>query len=221
MRRRRNRGGSGKRRGRPDRQGEADGPIVGKGFWRADVRNRTGPSCPAKSPAAMFDMGGPADDAFGEDDFIDRPADRRHLLRIQPVAAIVDCDVRFGRGAVHDRRLFAQQMVDERLLKRPRLGQRVARAQRHRLAVLDPVEGERKGCRDETVQRGDGRGQPVGRRSVQVVERDERDMEEVGAASGVVARQRGDLRLHLRRRLGHDIEGVAGAHGWECSTVLG
>ncbi len=32
---------------------------------------------------------------------------------------------------------------------------------------------------------------------VQFVERDERDMEEVGAASGGVAGQRGDLRLHL------------------------
>lgn len=29
--------------------------------------------------------------------------------------------------------------------------------------------------------------------------------------------QRGDGRLHLRRRLGHDVEGVPGAHEWECS----
>ncbi len=48
---------------------------------------------------------------------------------------------------------------------------------------------------------------------MEVVERDERDMEEVGAARRIVARQRGDLRLHLRRRLGHDVEGVSGAHG--------
>ena len=162
----------------------------------------------------MFDMGGLADDAFHQDDLVDRPADRRHFLRIQPVAAIVDRDVRFGGGAVHDRRLFAQQMVDQRLLERPRLGQRLARAQRHRLAILDPVEAERERGRGEAVERGDGRGQPLGRRSVEVVERDERDVEEVGAASGVVARQRGDLRLHLRRRLGHDVEGVSGAHGW-------
>lgn len=56
---------------------------------------------------------------------------------------------------------------------------------------------------------------------MQVVERDERDMEQLGAAPGVVARQRGDRRLHLRRRLGHDIEGVPGTHGWECSMVWG
>lgn len=48
---------------------------------------------------------------------------------------------------------------------------------------------------------------------VEVVELDERDMEEVGAAPGVAQRQRGDRRLHLRRRLGHDVEGVPGAHG--------
>ena len=58
------------------------------------------------------------------------------------------------------------------------------------------------------------------RHGMQVVERGERDMEQLGAAPGVVARQRGDRRLHLRRRLGHDVEGVPGAHGWECSTVL-
>lgn len=46
-------------------------------------------------------------------------------------------------------------------------------------------------------------------------------MEEVGAARRVVARQRGDLRLHLGRGLGHDVEGVSGAHGWECSMVWG
>lgn len=157
-------------------------------------------------------MGGLADDAFGQDDLAHRPADRRHFLGVQPVAAIVDRNVRFGGGAVHDRRLRREQMVDQRLLERPRFGQRLARAQRHRLAVLDPVEAERKGRRDEAVQRGDGRGQPLGRRMVQVVERDQRDMEEVGAASGVVAGERGDLRLHLRRRLGHDVEGVPGAH---------
>lgn len=56
---------------------------------------------------------------------------------------------------------------------------------------------------------------------MEVVERDERDMEEVGAARRIVARQRGDLRLHLRRRLGHDVEGVSGAHGQECSMMLG
>lgn len=172
----------------------------------------------------MFDMGGLADDAFGQDDFVDRPADRRHFqrvqcLRTQPVAAIVDRDVWFGRGAVHDRRLRGEQMVHQRLLERPRFGQRIARAQRHRLAVLDPVEAKRKGCRDEAVQRGDGCGQPLGRHMVQVVERDERDMEEVGTARRIVARQRGDPRLNLRRRLGHDVEGVSGAHGWECSMV--
>ena len=136
----------------------------------------------------MFDMGGLADDAFHQDDLVDRPADRRHFLRVEAVAAIVDRDVRFGGGAVHDRRLFAQQMVHQRLLERPRLGQRIAGAQRHRLAVLDPVEAEREGGRGEAVQRGDGRGQPLRRRIMQVVERDQRDMEEVGAASGVVAR---------------------------------
>ncbi len=56
---------------------------------------------------------------------------------------------------------------------------------------------------------------------MQVIERDERDMEQVGAAPGIVARQRGDHRLHLRRRLGHDIEGVPGAHGWECAKLRG
>lgn len=172
---------------------------------------------PAKPPAAMFDMGGLADDAFHQDDFVDRPADRRRLfaqsLTAQPVAAIVDRDVGFGGGAVHDRRLFTQQMVHQRLLERPRLGQRIARAQRHRLAVLDPVEAEREGRRGKAVQRGDGCGQPLGRRIMQVVERDERDMEQVGAAPGVVARQGGDRRLRLRRRLGHDVEGVPGAHG--------
>lgn len=162
----------------------------------------------------MFDMGGLADDAFGQDDLVGRPADRRDFLGIQPVAAIVDRDMRLGGGAIHDRRLLAQQMVHQRLLERPRLGQWVARAQRHRLAVLDPVEAEREGRRDEAVERGDGRRQPLGRRIVEVVERDERDMEEVGAAPGVVARQRGDLRLHVPRRLGHDVEGVPGAHGW-------
>ena len=44
---------------------------------------------PAWFPAAVFDMGGLADDAFGRDDLVDRPADRRHFLCIQPVAAIV------------------------------------------------------------------------------------------------------------------------------------
>ena len=162
-------------------------------------------------------MGGLADDAFGQDDLVDRPADRRHFLaqslRAQAVAAIVDRYVRFGGGAVHDRRLLAQQMVDQRLLKRPRPGQRIAGAQRHRLAVFDPVKAEREGGYGEAVQRGDGRGQPLGRRIMQVVERDERDMEEVGAARRIVARQGGDLRLHLRRWLGHDVEGVSGAHG--------
>jgi len=56
---------------------------------------------------------------------------------------------------------------------------------------------------------------------VEVVERDERDMEEVGPAPGVVTRQRGYRRLHLRRRLGHDVEGVPGAHGRECSMGWG
>jgi hypothetical protein len=56
---------------------------------------------------------------------------------------------------------------------------------------------------------------------MQVVERDERDMEEVGPAPGIVARQRDDLRLHLRRRLGHDVEGGSGAHRRECSMMWG
>lgn len=56
---------------------------------------------------------------------------------------------------------------------------------------------------------------------MQVVERDERDMEEVGTARRIVTGQRGDLRLHLRRRFRHDVEGVSGAHGWECSMVWG
>lgn len=160
----------------------------------------------------MFDMRGLADDAFGQDDLVHRPADRRDLLGAQPVAAIVDRDMRFGGGTVHDRRLCGEQMVHQRLLERPRFGQRFARAQSHRLAVLDPVEAEREGRRGEAVERGDGRGQPLGRRIMQVIERDERDMEEVGAARRIVARKRGDRRLHLRRRLGHDIEGVPGAH---------
>jgi hypothetical protein len=46
-------------------------------------------------------------------------------------------------------------------------------------------------------------------------------MEGVGPASGVVARKRDDGSLHLGRRLGHDVEGVPGAHGWECSMVCG
>ncbi|RYD41875.1 MAG: HNH endonuclease [Sphingomonadales bacterium] len=54
---------------------------------------------------------------------------------------------------------------------------------------------------------------------MQVVERDERDMEEVGPARRIVARQRGDLRLHLRRRLGHDVERVSGAHWGECNIT--
>ena len=112
-------------------------------------------------------------------------------------------------------------MIDQRLLERPRPGQRLTGAQSHRLAVLDPVEAEREGRRGEAVQRGDGRGQPLGRRIVEVVERDERDMEEVGAASGVVARQRYDRILHLRRRLCHDVEGVSGAHRRVCSMVWG
>ena len=145
-----------------------------------DGRNRSA-RVPTQPPAAMFDMGGLADDAFGQDDLVRRPADRRQFqraegLRTQPVAAIVDRDMRFGGGAVHDRRLLAQQMVHQRLLERSRLSERIARAQRHRLAVLDPVEAEREGRRGEAVQRG-------------------------------------DLRLNLRRRLGHDVEGVPGAHG--------
>lgn len=167
----------------------------------------------------MFDMQGLADHAFHQDDLVHRPADRRDCLGAQAIAAIVDRDMRFGRGADPDRPLSRQQMILQRLLKRPRLGQRIARAQRHRLAVFDPVEAEREGRRDEAVQRGDGRGQPFGRHMVQVVERDERDMEEVRAARRIVARQRGDRRLHLRRRLGHDVEGVPGAHGWERSMV--
>lgn len=45
-------------------------------------------------------------------------------------------------------------MIDECLLEPPRLGQRIAGVQSHRLAVLLSVEAERKGRRDETVQRG-------------------------------------------------------------------
>ena len=45
-------------------------------------------------------------------------------------------------------------MIDERLLERPRFGQRFARVQSHRLAVLDPVEAEREGGRGEAVERG-------------------------------------------------------------------
>ena len=40
-------------------------------------------------PAAVLDMGGLADNAFDQKYFPDRPADRRHLLGIQAVAAIV------------------------------------------------------------------------------------------------------------------------------------
>lgn len=53
--------------------------------------------------------------------------------------------------------LLAEQMVDQRLLERPRPGQRLARAQSHRLAVLLSVEAERKGRRGEAVQRGAGK----------------------------------------------------------------
>lgn len=93
------------------------------------------------------------------------------------------------------------------------LGERRAGAQRHRLAVLDPVEGEREYRAGKAVQRGDRRGEPAGRGAVEVEQRHEGDVQQIGAARGIVARERGDPRPHLGRRLRHDIERVAGAHG--------
>jgi hypothetical protein len=46
-------------------------------------------------------------------------------------------------------------------------------------------------------------------------------MQQLGPARGIVAGKRDDRRLHLGRRLGHDIERVPGAHGWGCSMELG
>lgn len=73
--------------GTPIKSGESRASTEGdeKGKARLFLSARI----PAQPPPPMFDMGGLADDAFGEDDFVDRPADRRHLLCIQPVAAIV------------------------------------------------------------------------------------------------------------------------------------
>ncbi len=49
----------------------------------------------------MLDMRCLADGAFDQQDFIHGPADRRDLLRAQPVAAIVDGEMRLGRRAEH------------------------------------------------------------------------------------------------------------------------
>jgi len=162
----------------------------------------------------MFDMGGLADHAFHQDDRVHRPADRRHLLRAQPVAGIVDRDMRFGRSAERERRVVRDQVVDELSLEGAGLGERVARAQGDGLAVLDPVEAQRKGRAVETVERRDGTRQPVGRGVVEIEQRDEGDVEEMRAARRIVARERGDLSLLRGGRLGHDVEGVSGAHGW-------
>jgi len=103
--------------------------------------------------------------------------------------------------------------VDELSLESAGLAERIAGAQGDGLAVLDPVEGERKGRAVEAVERGDDAREPVGRRIMEVEQRHERDVEEMRAATGIVARERGDLGLLCRWRLGHDVEGVSGAHG--------
>ena len=47
---------------------------------------------------------------------------------------------------------------------------------------------------------------------MEIEQGDEGDVEELGPAAGIVAGEGGDARLHLGRRLGHDVERVAGAH---------
>ena len=158
-------------------------------------------------------MGGLADDAFDQQDFVHRPADRRDLLRAQAIAAIVDRQMRLGHGAEHQRRAPFQQMADQRRLNRARFGQRRTSAQRHCLAAFDAVERQREGLRIETVQRGHHRRQPFGRRMIEIEQRQQRDVKQVGAAPEIVARQGGDPRAHRGRRRGHDVERVAGAHG--------
>lgn len=83
-----------------------------------------------------------------------------------------------------------EQVVDELALNGAGFAQRIAGAQRGRLAVLDPVEVEREGGAVEAVERGDDAREPVGR-----------GVEEVRAAAGVVAGERGDLLLDGRRGL--------------------
>lgn len=166
----------------------------------------------AKSPAAMFDMCGLADNALDQHDFLHRPADRRDLLAAEPVAAIVDRHVRFGRGAEHHRGFAFEKMTDQRRLECAGLRQRCAGAQRDGLSVLDPIEGEREGWSVDAVERGDHRRKPFGRRVMEVEQRYQGDVEQVRAAAGIVAGERGDLRLRFGRRLGHDVERVTGAH---------
>lgn len=170
-------------------------------------------SAGVKQPPAMFDMGRAPDDAFDQQDFADGPADGRDRLRAQTIAAIVDRDMRIRRGAERERGLMFEQVADERGLKGAGLGQRIVCAQGDGFAVFNPVEGEREGRGVETVERSDNAGEPVGRRLVKVEQRDEGDVEKVRPAAGIVAGERGDLRLHIGRRLGHDVERVAGAHG--------
>ena len=165
----------------------------------------------------MLDMGGLADHAFHQDDLVHRPADRRHPLRAQPVAGIVDRHMRLRRGAERERRVVRDQVIDELLLEGARLRQRVAGAEGNGLAVLDPVEAQRKGRAIEPVKRGDDAREPVGRGVVEIEQRDEGDVEKMRAARGIVARECGDLGLLLRRGLGHDVEGVSGAHGVGCN----
>ena len=176
----------------------------------SEVGHQAGPR--SERPAAMLDMGRLADHAFDQQDFVHGPADRRDLLRALPVAAIVDREVRLGRGAEHQRRAALQQMADQSRLERAGFGQRRARAQRHRLAVLDPVEGERESGAFEPVERGDDRGQPVRRRVVEIEQLEQGDVQQLRPAFRIVARQGGDPRRHLGRRLRHDIERIAGAH---------
>lgn len=160
----------------------------------------------------MLDMGGLADHAFHQDDFVHGPGDGGDLPGAEPVAAIVDRDVRFGRGAEGKRCLVLQQVAEQRGLKGTGLGERIAGAQRDGLAVLDPVEGEREGRAVEAVERGDDAREPVGRGVVEIEQRYEGDVEEMRAAGGIVAGKRGDLGPRGGRWLGHDVEGVARAH---------
>lgn len=123
--------------------------------------------------------------------------------------------MRLRRGAERERRIMRDQMAGELLLESAGLRQRIAGAEGNGLAVLDPVEGQRKGRAVEKVKRGDGTREPVGRGVVEIEQRDEGDVEEMRAARRIVAGERGDLGLLL----GHDVEGFSGADGVRCSTV--
>ena len=157
-------------------------------------------------------MGGLADDAFDQQDLVHRPADRLDLPRTLPVVAIVDGEVRLGRRAEHQRRAAFEQMADQGRLEGARFGKRRAGAERHRLAGLDPVEGEREGGALERVERGDHGREPLRRRVMEIEQLQQGDVEQLRPARRIVARQGGDPRRDLGRRLRHDIERIAGAH---------